>query len=75
MQMVTVPHRTHPIPPGLNRRVVTLSELCTFVSVAPSEVGTLYCFLGVPGIGDRTYGHVRVRAANIYQIPGNPQGV
>ena len=65
----------HPIPPCLTPYVVTLSELWEIVSVAPSEVGTLYCFLGVPGIGDRTYGHVRVRAANIYQIPGNPQGV
>ena len=65
----------HPIPPGLNRYVVTLSELCRFVSVAPSEVGTLYYFLGVLAIGERSYGHVRVCAANIYLIPGNPHGV
>ena len=65
----------HPIPPGLNRYVVTLSELCRFVSVAPSEVGTLYCCLGVLAIGERSYGHVRVCAANIYLIPGNPHGV
>ena len=38
----------HPIPPGLNRCVVTLSELWEIVSVAPSEVGTLYCSLMCP---------------------------
>jgi hypothetical protein len=70
---------THPIPTAQNEPVVTLSELITFVSISPSEVWTVYYYLGVYA---RRYGqcpYIRrslIGDMDIFAIstgfPGNP---
>jgi hypothetical protein len=69
----------HPIPTAQNEPVVTLSELITFVSISPSEVWTVYYYLGVQARRYRQCPYIRRSLIGDMDIsaistgfPGNP---